>query len=91
MPPACEVCGQDFVIEPGFYFGASYISYALNTAWLIPAFLFVRFVLKLEYSTFLVIMFSLLPVLIPLIYRLSRAAWIHIFVKYDPTASSVKE
>lgn len=84
MPPACEVCGQDFVIEPGFFFGASYISYALNIAWLIPTFLFVRFVLGFEYSTFIIVMFTLLPILVPIIFRTSRSAWIHMFVKVDP-------
>lgn len=84
MPPACEVCDQDYVIEPGFFFGASYISYVLNIAWLVPAFLLIRFVIGWEYSTFIIIMFSLLPVLVPIIFRTSRSAWIHIFVKYDP-------
>ncbi len=84
MPEVCEVCGQDFQIEPGFYFGASYVSYALNVAWLIPSFLFVRFVLDQPYSVFLIVMFTLLPLLVPVLFRLSRSAWIHIFVRFDP-------
>ena len=84
MPEQCEVCGQDFRIEPGFYFGASYVSYALNVAWLIPTFLFIRFVLGQTYQTFLIFMFVMLAVLVPVLFRLSRSVWIHMFVKYRP-------
>jgi len=84
MPKECPVCKQDFVIEPGFYFGATYISYALNVAWLIPTFLFIRFVLGEPFRTFVITMFILLPVLVPILFRLSRAIWIHLFVRYDP-------
>lgn len=87
MPPECEVCGQDYVIEPGFFFGSTYISYALTLAWLIPTFLIVRLVLGFEYSTFIIVMFLLLPVLVPIIFRTSRSVWIHMFVKYDPSLS----
>ncbi len=83
MPAACQVCQQDFVIEPGFFFGASYVSYALNVAWLVPTFLIVRFVLGFSYSVFLVVMGVMLVVGIPFLFRLSRSVWIHMFVKYD--------
>ncbi len=84
MPDNCPVCGQDFIIEPGFYFGATYVSYALNVAWLIPTFLFMRFVLDLPFMYFVITMFALLPVLVPVIFRMSRSIWIHFFVKYKP-------
>jgi hypothetical protein len=32
MYRSCPKCGADFVKEPGFYFGASYVSYALTIA-----------------------------------------------------------
>ena len=32
MNKECPVCKQDFVIEPGFYFGATYVSYAFMLA-----------------------------------------------------------
>lgn len=84
MPPNCPACGQDFEIEPGFFFGASYISYALNVAWLIPSFLFTKFVWDWSLSQYMIFVAVLLPFLTPLIFRVSRSAWIHIFVRYDP-------
>lgn len=32
MNRICPTCGQDFMPEPGFYFGAMYFSYAINVA-----------------------------------------------------------
>ena len=32
MHHSCPGCGQDFMPEPGFYFGAMYFSYAINVA-----------------------------------------------------------
>ena len=32
MYSSCPNCGQDYVPEPGFYFGAMYFSYAINVA-----------------------------------------------------------
>jgi hypothetical protein len=32
MHRVCPSCGQDFMPEPGFYFGAMYFSYAINVA-----------------------------------------------------------
>lgn len=32
MHRSCPRCGQDFMPEPGFYFGAMYFSYAINVA-----------------------------------------------------------
>jgi uncharacterized protein (DUF983 family) len=84
MPDQCPACGQDFEIEPGFYFGATYVSYAINVAWLIPTFLTTRFIIGWEYRTFVIIMFCLLPILVPLIFRVSRSIWLHLFVRFDP-------
>jgi len=90
MPDKCPVCGQDFVIEPGFYFGATYVSYAFNVAWLVPLFLFMRFVLGLPFNYYVITMFALLPVLIPLISRVSRQIWLGFFVKYDPETKELE-
>ncbi|MEO0895764.1 MAG: DUF983 domain-containing protein [Bacteroidota bacterium] len=91
MPSKCPCCGQDFVIEPGFYFGATYVSYALNIAWLVPLFFLINFILDLPYRTFVITMFVLIPILIPLISRLSRALWLGAFVKFDQEVSAKVE
>jgi uncharacterized protein (DUF983 family) len=85
MNPSCAYCGQTFEPEPGFYFGAMFISYALNTAlfisiWVIYANLTEDFsiLMLLGIMTFAAV------VLIPVFFRLSRTLWIYIFVRFDP-------
>ncbi|TAE49468.1 MAG: DUF983 domain-containing protein [Bacteroidetes bacterium] len=81
MPPECPACGQDFVIEPGFFFGSTYISYALNVAWMIPSFLLLHFGLGVSLYHYWFFFAVTLLLLAPLIFRLSRSAWMHAFVR----------
>jgi hypothetical protein len=83
MHKQCPVCGQDLVVEPGFYFGSTYISYALNVAWIIPGFLIAYAVLGWSFQAIMIGMLSVLLVLAPVLFRLSRSIWVHIFVRYQ--------
>lgn len=87
----CSSCGEDFQREPGFYFGASYVSYALTVAvWVAVYVALITFNALgwIEYEffnnpwKFLIIGIVTLLVLLPGIYRLSRSLWISLFVKY---------
>jgi uncharacterized protein (DUF983 family) len=89
MKEKCSVCGQPTEIEVGFYYGTSYVSYALAVAvcvasfiawWLIIGFSFQdsRFFWWLGVNAFLLIALQ------PILMRLSRTLWLSWFVKYDP-------
>jgi len=89
MNASCSTCGTDFKREPGFYFGAAYVSYGLTVALWIACIvaLYVFDALGLiTYALFdrpaftLVVGFIALIVLLPVLYRLSRSIWIHMFV-----------
>lgn len=93
MHKNCTHCGQKFEPEPGFYFGAAYVSYALTVAlwvaWYVALITFEAlglFTWTFEENAleFLVGGVLLLLVLLPVIYRLSRSIWISMFVKYRP-------
>ena len=90
MHKECPVCGQDFEIEPGFYFGASYFSYALNVA-LIVTFIVVFFVLFDDYSEWYLIgaIIGTNLLLVPLNFRLSRSLMLNLGagIKYDRKAA----
>jgi uncharacterized protein (DUF983 family) len=90
MKPKCEVCGENFKREPGFYFGAAYVSYALTVAlWVAVVVALYTFdaIGLMEYTFFykpmltIVIGIVLLVVLLPVLFRLSRSLWIHMFVQ----------
>ncbi|MEL6865989.1 MAG: DUF983 domain-containing protein [Bacteroidota bacterium] len=86
MPKRCPVCKQSYMPEPGFYYGAMFISYAI-TGWF--ALGFVGFcIVFLEmgvYSSFALLIF-IFAVFFVWIFRISRAIWININVKYRADA-----
>ena len=86
MNDHCGHCGLKYQIEPSFFYGAMYVSYGLNVAVGIAAFIvsFVFLGATIEQS-FLAIVISLI-VLFPFVLRLSRNLYINMFVSYDPNA-----
>jgi uncharacterized protein (DUF983 family) len=86
MNDHCSHCGLKYQLEPSFFYGAMYVSYGLNVAVGIAAFIvsFVFFGASIEQS-FLTIVITLI-VLFPFVLRLSRNLYINMFVSYDPKA-----
>jgi len=89
MNPNCPVCGQATEIEVGFYYGTSYVSYAMSIVFSVAS--LVAWWVIIGFSTddnrfFFWLAFNavLLLVLQPWLMRLSRSIWISWFVKYDP-------
>lgn len=86
MNENCSHCGFKYQIEPSFFYGAMYVSYGLNVAVGIAAFIvsFVFFKTSIEES-FIAIVVALI-LLFPFVLRLSRNLYINMFVSYDPKA-----
>lgn len=100
MNKTCPHCGEDFVREPGYYFGAAYVSYALTVAlWVallvalisFDAIGIIRFSISEDPILFLLLGIGLLMVLLPLIYRISRVIWLNLFVKFNPDAVDINK
>ena len=83
MNSTCPKCGASFEPEPGFYFGAMFISYAFNTAFFIGVWCLLLLVVD-EISTLMILSALIFVVvgLLPLNFRWSRVLWINIFVRY---------
>jgi hypothetical protein len=84
----CPVCAQRTEIEPGFYYGTSYVSYALTVAF--SASTFVAWWVLIGLSTednrifwWLGINGFLMILLQPYLMRLSRVLWLSFFVTYN--------
>src|SRR5690554_438849 len=85
MNPKCEVCGESFEPEPGFYFGSMFVSYGINTAFFIAFWILSSFIIKdLSITQLLGLLFLVVVGLLPITFRLSRSIWINCFVHYDP-------
>lgn len=93
MHKNCELCGQPTEIEVGFYYGTSYVSYALTVALSVASLVawWVLIGLSTEDNRFFIwiaVNAVLLLFLQPWLMRLSRSLWISWFVKYDPNWKS---
>ena len=90
MHKNCPSCGLQFEREPGFFFGAMYISYAFSVA------LFVAVGLGLSilgdyplYVYFISIVLAVI-LLLPVSFRYSRILFLHLFggIDFDPQKSN---
>jgi hypothetical protein len=87
MNKTCPCCEQKFYLEPSFYVGAMYVSYALQVALFVAVIVAIKVLFpKATTSTYVITIVITVIVLTPLIFRLSRSIWIHFFVKYDKEA-----
>ena len=86
MLERCPKCNLNYFPEPGYYYGAMFISYILSGFF--SLFFVGFFIWILDYSQ--TVAFSLLSVFLVVnfvyIFRISRLMWININVKYHPNA-----
>ena len=80
MNDTCPECGQRFDIEPGFYIGAMYVSYAFSVFILVAEGLFF-FIFSADPPVWIFAVVGLLSILIlhPFIFRYSRVLYLHLF------------
>ncbi|MEB2776118.1 DUF983 domain-containing protein [Algoriphagus sp. D3-2-R+10] len=84
MNKVCSHCNQSFEPEPGYYFGAMFISYAINTALFITAWVMLEVIYPVYSLSLLLSVIGVAAILcFPLIFRLSRSIWIAIFIPYS--------
>lgn len=86
----CLECGTNFNPEPGFYFGAAYVSWALTVAMWVAILValntfnalgFIEFGFLTHPKTFLFTGFGFTIVLFPYLFKLSRSIWAFMFIK----------
>ncbi|NHM05710.1 DUF983 domain-containing protein [Flavobacterium sp. CYK-4] len=83
MNENCSHCGLKYQIEPSFFYGAMYVSYALNVAVGIAAFIISYLFMGLSVKTSFVVIIAVLVIFAPVVLRLSRNIYINMFVSYQ--------
>ena len=85
MNDRCSHCNLKMEPEPGFYFGAMFISYGISSFFLLLPTLLLVFYFK--WTVFAAISFTLFLAAISYMrfLRGSRALYLHLMVKYDPS------
>lgn len=90
MNEHCSSCGLKYQIEPSFFYGAMYVSYALGVAFAVAAFIISYVFIGSELNTAFYAIIGTLVLFMPIIMRLARNIWIHMFVKYNPATAKKK-
>lgn len=78
MRKECNVCSHKFLKEPGFFYGAMYVSYGVTILEMAPIFLLSRMFVDSYEATIAIIAVSAF-LLSAFNFRLSRMIWIYMF------------
>ena len=85
MNDTCASCGEKYMKEPGGYYGAMYVSYALMVGWYLICWAVNYFFLHAEIFPFLAFVTLSIVVFMPITFRVSRLLWLNFFIKYKPS------
>jgi uncharacterized protein (DUF983 family) len=84
MNEKCPSCQLKFEKEPGFFFGAMYVSYAMSIAECVTVFVICGFFTGDYFNALSLIPITLtLLIMLPINLKWSRIAWIYLFIKKD--------
>lgn len=87
MHANCSNCGLRYEIEPGFFIGAMYVSYAITVGMmLVTGFLLYHLAGDPEAWVYITTVVGLFILTLPLIFRTARVIYIYLFsgVDYEP-------
>jgi uncharacterized protein (DUF983 family) len=83
MNEKCSHCGLKYQIEPSFFYGAMYVSYGLNVALSIAAFIVSYVIFKTSIKVSFISILVSNVVLFPFVLRWARNIYINMFVSFD--------
>lgn len=84
MHEDCPVCGLHYELEPGFFQGAMYVSYALGVALSVAIFLIYWLFIGFNPLGYMIANTAALVGFAPLLFRWARSLYLNLFVKYEP-------
>ncbi|MFP2997158.1 DUF983 domain-containing protein [Spongiivirga sp. MCCC 1A20706] len=83
MHERCGHCNTKYKIEPSFFYGAMYVSYAVGIVFAVAAFVISYLILGTNLKVAFISIVGTMVVFMPVIMRLSRNIWINMFMSYD--------
>lgn len=86
MHDKCSHCNTKFKMEPSFFYGAMYVSYAVGVAIAVATFVIVYLILGLDRHIIFFAIILALIITFPFLLRISRNIWINLFMHYDKNA-----
>ena len=91
MHERCSSCNTKYKIEPSFFYGSMYVSYAVGIAFAVAAFVISYIFIGTNLNTAFISIIGTMVVFLPIILRLSRNIWINIFIHYDENAGTKRK
>lgn len=85
MNKRCPVCNQNFFPEPGFYYGAMFLSYIVFSFPCLFLVMFLHWVLDVGIVASMAILCVVAGLGFVYVFRVSRSLWIHMNIRYDQT------
>lgn len=70
-------------MEPSFFYGSMYVSYAVSVAFAVAAFVISYLIFESSRTVAFISIVITLIVFMPVIMRLARNIWINLFMSYD--------
>jgi uncharacterized protein (DUF983 family) len=86
MPEQCPNCQQSYMPEPGFYYGAMFISYIFMGWFCLFFVMFFHWILDWSITKSFLLLIAVCALIFVYVFRLARSIWINLMVKYDPNA-----
>ena len=79
----CSNCNEKFSKEPGFYYGAMYVSYGLGVAMFVAIFLTTYLIYPESTAYTYITLIAIAMVLLgPFLYELSKIIWANMFMSF---------
>jgi uncharacterized protein (DUF983 family) len=91
MNTHCPVCDLKFEVEPGFWYGAMFVSYANTVVLLVILGISVFYIFNDPPVMYYIVPITVLSVaIVPFNFRISRSVFLHLFgfIKYKPDAKN---
>lgn len=83
MPERCDKCGQNYMPEPGFYYGSMFISYIFTGFFCLGFVLFFHWGLGWSTGASFGLLLAVGVLLFVFIFRFARSIWINLIIKFD--------
>ncbi len=91
MNKHCPSCNFKFEKEPGFFYGAMYVSYALTVAQIVGTFVICQFFFNdLFDARILPFMIGVIFIMSPINFKLSRVLWMYFFTRKNASIKTAK-
>lgn len=84
----CPACGQNFFPEPGFYYGAMFLSYIGTGFFCLGVVMLLHWVLDWSMLASFVALFAIVGLLFVWWFRLSRSAYLHLVYRFKPEVAA---